>query len=125
MLYEVAYHPEFIYISVHSSYLIATLRGSGLVTEIRISDLMFTPDEAAAFLHGMLGIDIDMETAKLLDVKTEGWAVGLRLAGLYLRGENDPKARVRELSGRSSFIADYLFAEVLSQAKFRIGCLSA
>jgi LuxR family maltose regulon positive regulatory protein len=94
---------------------IATLRGSGLVTEIRISDLMFTPDEAAAFLHGMLGIDIDMETAKLLDVKTEGWAVGLRLAGLYLRGENDPKARVRELSGRSSFIADYLFAEVLSR----------
>ena len=94
---------------------IATLRGRGLVTEIRISDLMFTPDEAAAFLHGMLGIDIDMETATLLDEKTEGWAVGLRLAGLYLRGDKNPKARVRELSGRSSFIADYLFAEVLSR----------
>jgi LuxR family maltose regulon positive regulatory protein len=74
---------------------IATLRGGGLVTEIRICDLMFTPDEAAAFLHEMLGIDIDMETATLLDDKTEGWAVGLRLAGIYLQGEKNPKARVQ------------------------------
>ena len=33
---------------------IANMRGRGLVTEIRASDLRFTPDEAAAFLSRMM-----------------------------------------------------------------------
>jgi len=94
---------------------IASLRGSGRVTEIRISDLLFTPTEVATFMNRMLGVPIDVDTAELLDVKTEGWAVGLRLVGLYLRGKKDLKASVQELSRRSVYIADYLFAEVLSR----------
>ena len=94
---------------------IAALRGRGLVTEIRASDLRFTPDEAAAFMSKMLDVAFDDATAALLDAKTEGWAAGLRLAGLYLRGRKDLKLHVAQLSGGSRHIAEYLASEVLSQ----------
>ena len=68
---------------------IATMRGRGLVTEIRASDLRFTPDEAAAFLSRMLNVVVNETMAALLEIKTEGWATGLRLAGLYLQGRKE------------------------------------
>jgi len=94
---------------------IAALRGRGLVTEIRASDLRFTPDETAAFMNNMLDVAVDDDTATLLEAKTEGWAAGLRLAGLYLRDHKDLKPRLRELNGSSLRIAEYLVAEVLSR----------
>jgi LuxR family maltose regulon positive regulatory protein len=96
---------------------IANMRGRGLVTEIRASDLRFTPDEAAAFLNRMLNVAVDDATAALLDIKTEGWAAGLRLTGLYLQGRKDLKLQVQELSGSSGHIAEYLVAEVLSRQR--------
>ena len=94
---------------------IAAMRGRGLVTEIRASDLRFTTDEGADFLSKMLNVAIDDATAALLQAKTEGWATGLRLAGLYLQGRKELKLRVQELSGSSGYIAEYLAAEVLSR----------
>ena len=94
---------------------IATMRGRGLVTEIRASDLRFTPDEAAAFLSRMLNVVVDETTATLLEIKTEGWATGLRLAGLYLKGQKELKRSLQQLSGNSRYIAEYLVAEVLSR----------
>ena len=44
---------------------IATMRGRGLMTEIRASDLQFMPDEAAAFLSRMLNVAVDADTAAL------------------------------------------------------------
>lgn len=94
---------------------IAAMRGRGLITEIRASDLRLTPAEVAAFMNQMLNGTVDNATATLLEAKTEGWAAGLRLTGLYLQGCNDHKKRVEELSGNSGHIAEYLLAEVLSQ----------
>ncbi len=94
---------------------IATMRGRGLVTEIRASDLRFTPDEAAAFLSRSLNVVVDETAAALLEIKTEGWATGLRLAGLYLQGQKNLKRSLQQLSGNSRHIAEYLFAEVLSR----------
>jgi LuxR family maltose regulon positive regulatory protein len=94
---------------------LAALRGRGLLTEIRAPDLRFTLHEAVTFMGRMLNVVVDDATASLLASKTEGWAVGLRLAGFYLRGRKDLKSRVRELSGRSGYIAEYLAAEVLSR----------
>jgi LuxR family maltose regulon positive regulatory protein len=94
---------------------LATMRGRGLVTEIRADDLRFTPDEAAAFLGRMLDVTVDKATADLLEAKTEGWATGLRLAGLYLRGEKNLNRCLQQLSGSSGHIAEYLAAEVLSR----------
>ena len=94
---------------------IPKLRGRGQATEIRVADLRFTQAEAAAFFREKLNIPVDEATAALLDNKTEGWATGLRLAGLYLSDRKDWKHRVRELHGSSGHIAEYLIAEVLSR----------
>ena len=96
---------------------LAALRGRGQLTEIRTADLRFTTAEAAAFLNQKLKVPLDDTTAALLDKKTEGWVTGLRLAGLYLRGQDDLKHRVQELSGNSRHIAEYLVQEVLSRQK--------
>ena len=91
---------------------IATLRGRALMTEIRAAELRFTSDEVAAFMHRILAVAIDAATAGLIEAKTEGWATGLRLAGLYLSGSQDLNARVQRLSGNMSQIAEYLISEV-------------
>jgi LuxR family maltose regulon positive regulatory protein len=94
---------------------LAAMRGRGRVTEVRAPDLRFTLHETVTFMGRMLNVVVEDATASLLASKTEGWAAGLRLAGLYLRGRKDMKLRVRELSGRSGYIAEYLAAEVLSR----------
>jgi LuxR family maltose regulon positive regulatory protein len=92
---------------------IASLRGRGLVTEIGTVDLRFTTAEVTAFMNRMLDAPIDDATVTILETKTEGWALGLRLAGLYLQGEENPEKRSRELNGTSTHISEYYFAEVL------------
>jgi LuxR family maltose regulon positive regulatory protein len=91
------------------------LRGSDQMTEIRASDLRFTPDETRALLNKMIRVPIDDETGALLEKKTEGWVAGLRLAGLYLRDQEDPKQKVQELSGSTRHITEYLIEEVMSR----------
>jgi len=99
---------------------LASLRGRGQLTEIRAADLRFTPEETAAFVGRMLNVEVDSTTAALLEMKTEGWVTGLRLAGLYLRDQENLAQRVAELSGNSRNIAsrniaEYLVTEVLSR----------
>ena len=45
--------------------------------------------------------------------RTEGWAAGLQLAGLSLRGNADPAGFVAAFSGSHRFVLDYLADEVL------------
>ena len=101
---------------------IATMRGGGLVTEIRASNLRFTPDEAATFLSRMLNVAVDDATATLLEVKTEGWAMGLRLAGLYLQGQKELKRSLQQLSGNSRHIAEYLVGRSLCPSSILKWC---
>ena len=79
-------------ISAPAGYGISTLarlRGQGQLIEIRAADLRFTLSEVAAFLTRMLDRTVEDTTAALLEAKTEGWATGLRLAGLYLQEKGD------------------------------------
>lgn len=99
----------------HPPLPVAAMRGQGLVTEIKTSDLRFTTDEVGSFMDQMLNVKVDDDTVAVLEAKTEGWAVGLRLAGLYLQGGENLKKRGEELSGNSRYIAEYYFSEVLSQ----------
>jgi LuxR family maltose regulon positive regulatory protein len=45
--------------------------------------------------------------------RTEGWAAGLQLAGLSLRGHADPAGFVAAFRGSHRFVLDYLADEVL------------
>ncbi len=90
------------------------LRGQRRLCELRGADLRFTTEEATALLRQELGAAADEETTALLEAGTEGWAVGLHLAALTLRGQSDPAAYARRIvqSGHQLML-DYLLAEVL------------
>ena len=64
---------------------LARLRARGQLTEIRVADLRFTPAEAAGLLQHAASALPDASVAALA-ARTEGWAAGLALAALSLRG---------------------------------------
>jgi len=51
--------------------------------------------------------------AATLAARTEGWAAGLQLAGLSLRGRSDVDGFVAAFTGSHRYVLDYLAEEVL------------
>ncbi|MDQ3864684.1 MAG: LuxR C-terminal-related transcriptional regulator [Actinomycetota bacterium] len=92
---------------------LARLRAQGQMTEIRADDLRFTPEEAGAFLRGVMGLDLPDESVATLEERTEGWIAGLQLAALSVRGREDIPGFVTALKGSSRHVLDYLAEEVL------------
>jgi LuxR family maltose regulon positive regulatory protein len=90
------------------------LRLAGSLTEIRGSDLAFTPDEARAVLASD-GIALSPPMLQRLWTRTEGWAAGLRLAALSLTGHADPDAFVEDFAGDDRAVVAYLIEEVLER----------
>ena len=94
---------------------VARLRARGQLAELRAADLRFTPEEAAALLSKAAGAGLtDTAVAALVD-RTEGWAAGLQLAGLSLRGDEDAAGFVAAFNGSHRFVLDYLADEVLDR----------
>jgi LuxR family maltose regulon positive regulatory protein len=97
---------------------LSRLRARGELTELRAADLRFTEPEAAALLRGAAGAAAPGLTGtaiEALTAKTEGWAAGLRLAGLSLQSHEDADAFVAAFSGSRRYILDYLAEEVLDR----------
>src|SRR5919202_3621694 len=93
---------------------LARLRAQGELVEIRAADLRFTPDEAAAFLGVSMGVTaLAPADVALLEERTEGWAAGLQLAALSLRGRGDAAAFIAGFAGSNRHVVDYLAEEVL------------
>jgi len=99
---------------------LARLRARGQLAEVRAGDLRFTADEAAELLAGLAGPDgavpaLPAGSAAALAARTEGWAAGLQLAGLSLRGQPDAQAFVAAFTGSHRYVLDYLAEEVLER----------
>ena len=100
---------------------LARLRARGQLTELRDAELRFTPGEAAALLAQVAaapgaarpGGPLPDAVAATLAARTEGWAAGLQLAGLSLRGQNDAAGFVAAFTGSHRYVLDYLAEEVL------------
>ena len=92
---------------------LARLRASGDLVELRIAELGFTSAEAGQLLGEAMGLELTADQTERLWERTEGWAAGLVLAGLSLRGRPDPSGFVGAFSGDDRYVADYLVAEVL------------
>jgi LuxR family maltose regulon positive regulatory protein len=90
------------------------VRLAGDLTEIRADDLRFTPMEAR-MLFQSAGVELTDPALDQLVDRTEGWAAGLRLAALSLRGHLDPVRFATEFSGTERTVSEYLFAEVLDR----------
>ena len=91
---------------------LARLRARGQLAEVRVAELRFTPAEAAELLQHVAAALPDASVAALA-ARTEGWAAGLQLAALSLRGQDDAAAFVAAFTGSHRYILDYLAEEVL------------
>jgi LuxR family maltose regulon positive regulatory protein len=94
---------------------LARLRAGVQLAELRAGDLRFTMEEAAALLRETTGGDLPGAAVAALAVRTEGWAAGLKLAGLSLQGQADTAGFVSAFSGTHRFVLDYLAEEVLER----------
>ena len=94
---------------------LARLRARGQLTELRATDLRFTPTEAAAFLNGVMGLGLSVDDIAALDARTEGWIAGLQMAALSMRGRKDVTGFIEAFSGSHRFVLDYLVEEVLDR----------
>lgn len=111
---------------------LARLRARGQLVEVRAADLRFSVDETAAFLArfaGLASLAGQESLSQRLADSTEGWAAGLQMSALALRGElslgHGDQAQVLErfvdgLGGSHRYILDYLLDEVLSRESERV-----
>jgi LuxR family maltose regulon positive regulatory protein len=91
------------------TFHVSALWARGLVTFLDAGDLALSRDEAAQ----VVGPDVSAADLALLHQRTEGWAVALQLARLWLdRGQRRP-ASLREFSGRTTEMTDYLAEQIV------------
>jgi LuxR family transcriptional regulator, maltose regulon positive regulatory protein len=94
---------------------LSRLRARGQLHEIRAADLRFTTDEAAHLLNDTMGLTLDPQAIAALEQRTEGWAAGLQLAALALRGQGDQAGFIHNFIGSHRLVLDYLAEEVLDR----------
>src|SRR5216684_6619025 len=99
---------------------LARLRARGHLTELRVTDLRFTPSEAAEFLTQGMGLNLSAEDITALEARTEGWIAGLQLAAISLQGQEDATGFITSFTGSHHFVLDYLLEEVLQQQSERV-----
>ncbi len=85
------------------------------LTEVRAADLRFTLGEATALLNSIMQLELEGADIATLEQRTEGWAVGLQMAALSLRGRSDQHDFVTAFAGDDRYIADYLLEEVIQR----------
>ncbi|HME03020.1 MAG TPA: LuxR C-terminal-related transcriptional regulator [Solirubrobacteraceae bacterium] len=117
---SVAYLLDFLPANLHvaiasrsdPSLPVGQIRARGQLTEIRTRELRFNSHDASAMLSA-LGLELAPTELEQLLSRTEGWAAGLQLAGLSLRGREHPGSLIAALAGDDRQITEYLGVEVL------------
>jgi len=100
---------------------IARLRGGGQLNELRLAELRFNNQEAAAFLNQVMNLDLETGDILALTKRTEGWIAGLQMASLALQAKISTQGRgninqyVQAFTGSNRYVLDYLVEEVLQQ----------
>ena len=99
---------------------LARLRARGELVEIRAAELRFTPDEAAAYLNEMMGLELTARDVAALEGRTEGWIAALQLAALSMQGRDDVAGFIAGFAGDDRYVVDYLAEEVLQRQSDRV-----
>lgn len=94
---------------------LARLRARGELTELRVSELRFTEEEATTYLTDRMGIPLTAGQVSALEKRTEGWAAALQLAAVSMRGVDDVSTFISDFAGTGRYVVDYLVEEVLDR----------
>ena len=93
---------------------LARLRARGELAEIDAQQLRFSEDEADLFLNDLHGLGLDRGDVIRLRELTEGWAAGLYLATLTIRGRSGAHEFIEAFAENNRHVVDYLSSEVLA-----------
>lgn len=93
------------------------LRAQNQLLEIRAAELRFRLAETMALIvqDPELKQSLAKEDIARLTARTEGWAVGLQLALIWLRGRENRAEALQTFSGNNRFVLEYLAEEVLGR----------
>ena len=94
---------------------LAHFRGKGTLLEIGVDDLRFSQQEAAGLLGAIDIPELSAENVSALNTRAGGWATGLKMAALSMRGEKDIPAFIATFTGSQRYVMDYLIEEVLQR----------
>ncbi len=94
---------------------LARLRVSNQVIELRAKDLRFTAEETAQLFNKVMALGLTPNEISMLKERAEGWAAGLQMAAISLRGRKDKQKFITSFSGSHRFVMDYLLEEVLDR----------
>ena len=94
---------------------LSRLRASGDLLELRASDLRFGLADAETYLNQIMGLELTPRNISELVRRTEGWAGGLQMAALAMRGHTDLPGFIADFTGSNRYVMDYLAEEVLAR----------
>jgi LuxR family maltose regulon positive regulatory protein len=94
---------------------LAFFRGRGTMLEIGADDLRFTLDEVATLFEELTIPGLSSKDVATLNERTEGWAVGLKMAALSMKGQKDISRFIAAFTGSQRYVMDYLMEEVLQK----------
>ena len=92
---------------------LARFRGQGTLLAITDDDLRFSLEDASRLLKEYDAPALSDEDLRALIERTEGWAVGLKMAALSLKDRPDATGFIASFTGNQRYIMDYLLEEVL------------
>ena len=95
---------------------LARLRARGELLELDASHLALSLDEASALVNDLHRMDLDDDLVTRLWARTEGWAAGIYLAVLSLRGRRGSSARefVDGFAGTDALVIELLRSEAFA-----------
>lgn len=91
------------------------LRVRDQLTELRAADLKFTHSEAEALFNHVMNLDLSTDNITGFQLRTEGWAAGLRLAAISIQDDHDANRLLQSFTGNHHMVLDYLAEEVLQR----------
>ena len=110
--------PPFLYTVVISRHVppfsLSKWRAKNQIIEIGIDDLKFDAKETERFLKKTMDLQLSDPQISSLNDKTEGWAAGLQLAALFLKGQerNRVEETINGFNGSHNFVVEYFFENV-------------
>jgi LuxR family maltose regulon positive regulatory protein len=88
---------------------LATMKTRGLLHEVDANDLILSLAEASR----ILGTELDRSELAVVHSRTEGWAVAIQLARLWISKGSGSTHGLSAFSGRVSEVAEYLAEQIL------------
>jgi LuxR family maltose regulon positive regulatory protein len=103
---------ELVLLTRHDPPLpLSELRARNRITELRVQELRFSPEESKAFLQRMNDLPMDDRQAATLADMTEGWPAGVRMTALLFQ-QGGVDITGANLGGSGYFATKYLVEEV-------------